>query len=154
MTTRLSTRLAALTLAATLATLPSLTLAQSAKPADAATPATAAAPADTQAAPVPPPKPAAVSKETVDNPYGLAALWAQGDFVSRGTLIILVVMSMGSWYILVTKLWESFKLGGEARAVRKGLLPGREPGRRCEAAEEEQCVPLHRRNRHRRQRAP
>ena len=30
------------------------------------------------------------AKETVDNPYGLGALWEQGDFVARGTLIILV----------------------------------------------------------------
>ncbi len=64
----------------------------------------------------------AVSKETVDNPYGLGALWAQGDFVARGTLIILVIMSMGSWYILITKLFESFKLSGEARAARKGFF--------------------------------
>ena len=63
-----------------------------------------------------------VTKETVDNPYGLAALWAQGDFVSKGTLIILVIMSMGSWYILITKLWESFKIAGEGRAARKGFF--------------------------------
>ena len=63
-----------------------------------------------------------VTKETVDNPYGLAALWAQGDFVARGTLIILVIMSMGSWYILITKLWESFKIAAEGRAARKGFF--------------------------------
>ena len=65
---------------------------------------------------------ATTSKETVDNPYGLAALWAQGDFVARGTLIILVIMSMGSWYILITKLYESLKISGEARAARKGFF--------------------------------
>jgi biopolymer transport protein ExbB len=59
-----------------------------------------------------------VTKETVDNPYGLKALWAQGDFVAKGTLIILVIMSMGSWYILVTKLYESLKIGGEVKAAR------------------------------------
>jgi biopolymer transport protein ExbB len=79
----------------------------------------AAAPAAT---PVPPPMPPAVTKEVVDNPYGLSALWAQGDFVSRGTLIILVIMSMGSWYILITKLFESFKLAGEAKAAKKGFF--------------------------------
>ncbi len=63
-----------------------------------------------------------VTKESVDNPYGLAALWAQGDWVSKGTLIILIIMSMGSWYILVTKLWESFKIAGEGRAARKGFF--------------------------------
>jgi len=62
---------------------------------------------------------ASTTREIVDNPYGLGALWAQGDFVSRGTLIILVVMSMGSWYILVTKLYESLKIDREAKAAQK-----------------------------------
>ena len=54
----------------------------------------------------------------VDNPYGLGALWAQGDFVAKGTLVILVLMSMGSWYILVTKLYSSFQIAAEARVAR------------------------------------
>jgi len=65
-----------------------------------------AAPAPAPAAePAPPPKPA-VSEEAVDNPYGLKALWGQGDFVAKGTLVILVIMSMGSWYIIFTKVFE------------------------------------------------
>ena len=88
MTTRLTTKIAAFLLAvASLAMPHAPVLAQAA-------PAASAAPAD--AAPAPPPAAPAVTKETVDNPYGLSALWAQGDFVSRGTLIILVIMSMGS----------------------------------------------------------
>jgi biopolymer transport protein ExbB len=62
---------------------------------------------------------AVTTKETVDNPYGLGALWAQGDFVARGTLLILVIMSMGSWYILITKLYESLKISGEAKSAQK-----------------------------------
>jgi len=73
-----------------------------------------AAPAATPAAPVAP----TVTKETVDNPYGLEALWRQGDFVSRGTLVILVIMSMGSWYIIFVKLWEQYRLMSEGRAMR------------------------------------
>jgi biopolymer transport protein ExbB len=119
MTTRLSATLAAMTLAASLAALPSFSFAQAAAPAASATATT-----DVSATPVPPPLPPAVTKETVDNPYGLSALWAQGDFVARGTLIILVVMSMGSWYILITKLWESFKIAGEGKAARKGFFKG------------------------------
>jgi biopolymer transport protein ExbB len=42
----------------------------------------------------------------VDNPYGLSALWQQGDFVAKGTLIILVLMSLFSWYIILTKIWD------------------------------------------------
>jgi biopolymer transport protein ExbB len=49
-------------------------------------------------------------KEVIDNPYGLDALWSQGDFVARGTLIIMVIMSMASWYIIFTKLFEQRKL--------------------------------------------
>jgi len=77
----------------------------------------AAAPAPT-AAPVAAPA-ATVSKEVVENPYDLKHLWAQGDVVARGTLIILIIMSLASWYILVTKLFESFKLSSEAKAARQ-----------------------------------
>ena len=97
--------------------LPQLGFAQASAP--EATPA-AAAPAPV-AAPAPALVPT-VTKETVDNPYGLKALWAQGDFVAKGTLIILVIMSMGSWYILVTKLYESIKVSGEAKAARAGFF--------------------------------
>jgi len=58
----------------------------------------------------------------VDNPYGIKALWAQGDFVAKGTLMILFIMSLGSWYILITKLYESMKISGEAKAARKGFF--------------------------------
>jgi biopolymer transport protein ExbB len=62
---------------------------------------------------------AAVSKEAVLNPYGLEALWRQGDFVARGTLVIMVIMSIGSWYIIFTKLWEQRKLMKSAEAAAK-----------------------------------
>ena len=48
----------------------------------------------------------AMAEEVVDNPYGLSALWAQGDVVAKATLLILVIMSMGSWYVIFTKLLE------------------------------------------------
>ena len=87
-------------------------------PATPAAPAEAAAPA-APTAPAPMAPGATTSKETVDNPYGLSALWEQGDFVSKGTLIILVLMSMGSWYILITKLYESLKLSSEAKTAQR-----------------------------------
>lgn len=58
------------------------------------------------------------TKETIDNPYGLKAMWEHGDFVAKGTLFIMVFMSMGSWYILITKLMQSFKLAGQAKVAR------------------------------------
>jgi biopolymer transport protein ExbB len=55
----------------------------------------------------------------VENPYGLTALWAQGDFVAKGTLIILAVMSLFSWYIILTKIWDQAKLKSSAKVVEK-----------------------------------
>jgi len=55
----------------------------------------------------------------VENPYGLEALWAQGDFVARSTLIVLALMSLGSWYIMLTKLWDQRKLRQSAKIVEK-----------------------------------
>jgi len=76
----------------------------------AAPPADAAPPAE--AAPI---EDAAMAE--VENPYGLKALWEQGDFISKGTLIILVIMSMGTWYIMFTKVWDQAKLFRQAKAV-------------------------------------
>ena len=109
---------------------PSLTLAQQ-DPTKSAPPVLVP-PADTQAVPVTPAPPAdavtppakstpVVTKETVDNPYGLEAILRQGDWVSLGTLAILGIMSMGSWYILIVKLWEQYKLMREGRAVRNAF---------------------------------
>ncbi len=60
-----------------------------------------------------------MSPEIVTNPYGLEALWHSGDWIARATLLILVVMSMGSWYLLITRLLAQNRLlrqGTEARA--------------------------------------
>ena len=82
--------------------------AQASAPAEAAPPVPAVA-----TAPV-----ATTTKETVENPYGLEALWKGGDFVARGTLIIMIIMSLGSWYIIFTKLFEQRKLIKSADQAR------------------------------------
>ncbi|CAD5374624.1 Biopolymer transport protein ExbB [Rubrivivax sp. A210] len=99
-------------LAKTLASaLAGLVLACSLPTAALAQAASAPAPAAPPAAVAP-----AVTEEAVDNPYGLKALWTQGDFVARGTLIIMVIMSMGSWYIIFTKLFEQRAMLKSARS--------------------------------------
>ncbi len=80
----------------------------------AQTPAAAPSPPPAPAAEAQPMPPAAAPTEVVVNPYGLDALWRQGDFVSKGTLIILVIMSVGSWYIGILKLLEQAKLMKQA----------------------------------------
>ena len=63
--------------------------------------------------PAPPPV-AAPAVEVIENPYGIEALWKQGDFVARGTLIILIIMSIGSWYIGVVKVIEQARVMKDA----------------------------------------
>jgi len=55
----------------------------------------------------------------VDNPYGLSALWLQSDFVARTVLLVLAAMSVGSWYVIVTKLLDLLRLAGHARHAEK-----------------------------------
>ena len=62
-------------------------------------------------------KPAA---ESSDNPYGLKAIIDHGDLVSKGVLGLLMIMSLGTWYVLVSKLLEQRKLLREAKAVGAG----------------------------------
>jgi len=92
------------------------------EPASAPAAAAVAADASAPVAAAPAPLAATTTKESVDNPYGIKALWAQGDFVAKGTLCILFIMSLGSWYILITKLYESMKISGEAKAARQGFF--------------------------------
>jgi biopolymer transport protein ExbB len=86
-------------------------------------PAEAAPPADPFAAPAPAPDAAAPSlaPETavVENPYGIGHLWEEGDMVSKGILFILAVMSLGTWYIFVTKYWEQARVLGQAKTTEK-----------------------------------
>src|SRR5689334_3603473 len=56
---------------------------------------------------------------TVDNPYGLKALWEGGDLVARSVLVLLVIMSLASWYVILTKLWDQRKLKQSARVAEK-----------------------------------
>src|SRR5262245_30583747 len=73
-----------------------------AQPAAPAAPAAPPAPAAPAAAPAAPAAPMARQSEVVENPYGLGALWKGGDMVAKFTLAILALMSMGSWYIIIT----------------------------------------------------
>jgi biopolymer transport protein ExbB len=80
-----------------------------------------AAPAPEGAAPPAAPAPGATSQEIVENPYGLSALWQSGDFIARGTLIALALMSMGTWYILVTKIIDQSLLLRQAREANRSF---------------------------------
>jgi biopolymer transport protein ExbB len=105
--------------AALLLGLASTTLhAQEAATADAAAPVVTGSSAAASAAPAdiaPAAALTAASTESVDNPYGLDALWKGGDIVAKATLAILLIMSVGSWYVLFTKLWEQTRLNRQGQ---------------------------------------
>ncbi|SAL81515.1 bipolymer transport protein [Caballeronia choica] len=42
--------------------------------------------------------------------YGIAHVWAQGDFVTRGIALALVIMSVLSWTVIVVKAWNVLRL--------------------------------------------
>lgn len=97
---------------------PLAAMAQSAAPTapvTAATPVAGATPDATQVTPPPALADAPPATTDVANPYGLAALWAQGN-IERATLLALAVMSASTWYILVTKLIEQNRLLRQAKA--------------------------------------
>ena len=60
---------------------------------------------------------APASTVQVENPYGLEALWTAGDFVVHFTLALLVLMSIATWYVMVTKFIEQLRLAAGARAA-------------------------------------
>lgn len=59
----------------------------------------------------------AVTEEAVENPFGLRGSWESSDWVKRSTLIILVIMSMASWYVIFVKLFEQRSM---LKSARKG----------------------------------
>jgi biopolymer transport protein ExbB len=117
---RLTALAAALLVVVTSTVVPQAAQAQAQPPAPTApaAPPEAAPPAATA-----PALPAGSTRTTeiVDNPYGLEAMWKGGDIVARITLGILVIMSMGTWYIIITKIYEQAKMGAQARAAEKSF---------------------------------
>jgi biopolymer transport protein ExbB len=51
--------------------------------------------------------------------YGLIPLWVNGNIVSKATLVVLVIMSLGSWFIIFTKVWDQRTLKKAAKIVEK-----------------------------------
>jgi len=93
--------------------------------ADAAAPAAPAADAAAPAAPAADAAPAgdkaagAAAAADQSTPYGLSHIWATGSIVSRGILIVLAVMSLGTWYIFFTKWIDQQRILGQVKTVEK-----------------------------------
>src|SRR3569833_1510888 len=73
------------------------------------------------AAPAKPANGAAASVAAADQstPYGVVHMWNEGNLVSRSILIVLIIMSGGSWYIFFTKWIDQQRILGQAKSVEK-----------------------------------
>ena len=87
---------------------------------DPAAASSTTAPAPATPAPAAPevkaPSPSAAPQE---NPYGLMDIIHKGNPVSLGVLILLGIMSVGSWYIFFVKYFEQGRILGQARQVER-----------------------------------
>ena len=74
------------------------------------------------AAPAPAPavtEPVAAPAAPKESPYGLVPLWKNGDFVIRAVIVLLGIMSAGTWYIFITKYLEQARVLGQAKTVER-----------------------------------
>lgn len=60
-----------------------------------------------------------MQETAVENPYGLGALIANGNIVSRSILAILLIMSLMTWYIMITKFFDQRRTRLQAIAAEK-----------------------------------
>jgi biopolymer transport protein ExbB len=85
----------------------------------------AGAPGPSMAAPAaatPAPAPAIAAPAPTaqqESPYGLVPLWTKGDFVIRAVIVLLGIMSAGTWYIFITKYLEQARVLGQAKTVER-----------------------------------
>jgi len=86
--------------------------------APAAPAADAAAPAAAPAAPSAADKAAAAPQEAPAQ-YSLGHIWQEGSWISKAILVVLAIMSAGTWYIFFTKWIEQQRILGQATQVEK-----------------------------------
>src|SRR5450432_4930724 len=60
-----------------------------------------------------------MQETVVENPYGLGALIANGNIVSRAILVVLVIMSLMTWFIMITKYFDQRRLRLQAIEAEK-----------------------------------
>lgn len=71
--------------------------------------------------------------KVMDSQFGIAHVWAQGDFVTKAVAVILIAMSLASWIVIIIKALDVCA-SRSTRAMRKTsgtapiLLPARQAG--------------------------
>ena len=54
----------------------------------------------------------------MESQFGIAHVWAQGDFVTKGVAVILLAMSLASWIVIVTKALDIVRYKKYARHAK------------------------------------
>ncbi len=95
----------------------------------AAAPDAAAAPAAPDAAAAPAPEAAAapaadgakgpVNAADQATPYGITHLWNEGSLIDRFIMVVLLIMSIGTWYIFITKYIDQARILNHSKLVDK-----------------------------------
>lgn len=52
-----------------------------------------------------------------NNIQGLTTFWAQGDLVIKSIAVLLLIMSIASWYVIISRAWRLMKLRRHAHAT-------------------------------------
>ena len=83
-----------------------------------------AAPAADAAAPAAAPAADASAKPPVNaadqaTPYGITHLWVEGSLIDRFIMVVLLIMSIGTWYIFITKYIDQARILNHAKLVDK-----------------------------------
>lgn len=63
--------------------------------------------------------PGGIEDKEKGSKYGFLALWQQSDWVARSALIILLIMSLGTWTIFFVKFLEQSKINKECIKVNQ-----------------------------------
>lgn len=105
--------------ASCVALLPMQAVAQSAAPTANAAPSPAAETPATSATAVAPVATEKAVSNVTENPYGIESLWKASDAVAKTVLLLLAIMSLGSWYILAVKYLDQAKMIRHSKAVSK-----------------------------------
>ncbi len=64
---------------------------------------------------------AAANAANTASQYGIQHLWDTGGLLAQVVLVILGLMSIGSWFIILTKLWDQYSLKKSAKQVEKSF---------------------------------
>ncbi|MEO5659273.1 MAG: MotA/TolQ/ExbB proton channel family protein, partial [Polaromonas sp.] len=49
--------------------------------------------------------------------FGLANVWSQGDIVTKSVAVLLLLMSLASWLVIITKALDLRRLSSQAKAT-------------------------------------